>query len=461
MNEQENLTSGNPENKMGVMPMNKLVLNMSLPLMASMIVQALYNIVDSIFVAKVDNNALTALSYAFPLQTLMISVAGGTGVGISAILSRALGAKDGKRVNAAATNGVFVELLSFLAFVLVGIFAVRPFYEIQTSNTAVVEYGVDYLSIVCILSLGLFMQFTFERILQATGKTFQTMITQGVGAVINIILDPILIFGYCGMPKMGVKGAALATVIGQIVAAVLAIILNLKVNKEVGFSFKGFRPNGRLIGDIYKIGVPSIVMQSIGSVMVYGMNQILNSMEETAVTVFGVYYKLQSFVFMPVFGLNNGIVPIIAYNYGAGKRRRLVKAVKIATAYAVSIMILGFILFQTIPVPLLRLFSATDRMLELGVPALRIIGVHFLLAGFCIALGSVFQALGQAVYSLIVSVLRQLVVLLPAAYLLSLSGDANMVWWSFPIAELMSLVVTTVCFIRVYRRIIRNVPDNA
>ncbi len=453
------MTASLKENKMGTMPIHKLVLNMSLPLMASMVVQALYNIVDSIFVSMVHNDALTALSLAFPLQTLMISVAGGTGVGISAILSRALGAKDEKRVNQAATNGVFIEGISCIVFMLIGLFVVKPFYLIQTNIESIVDYGTDYLTIVCVCSIGLFMQFTFERILQSTGKTFYTMITQGIGAIINLIFDPLLIFGVGFFPELGVKGAAIATVMGQIVAASLAIYFNQRVNHEVHVSFKGFRPKGRLILDIYKIGIPSIVMQSIGSVMVFLMNKILIGLEMTAATVFGVYFKLQSFIFMPIFGLNNGIVPIIAFNYGAGNKKRLLKTVKIAILYAVGIMILGFIAFQTIPEILLGFFKPTPRMLEVGVPALRIISFHFLLAGFCIALGSTFQALGQAGYSLIVSVLRQLVVLLPAAYLLSLSGDPNMVWWSFPIAELASLTVTLCCYANINRKIIKHIPD--
>ena len=310
------------ENKMGVMPVNKLLLSMSLPIMISMLVQALYNIVDSIFVAKISENALTAVSLAFPIQSLMIATATGTGVGVNAILSKSLGEKNFEKANKTAANGVFLAVLSYLLFVVVGIAATVPFYQSQTGDEEILGYGIQYLTIVCVASIGIFAQIIFERLLQSTGKTIYTMITQGTGAVINIILDPILIFGLFGMPEMGVAGAAAATVIGQVIAGIMGCIINEKVNREIKVEWRGFRPDMEIIGGIYKVGIPSIIMQAIGSLMTYGMNLILISFTSTATAVFGVYFKLQSFIFMPVFGLNNGMVPIIAYNYGAGKRNR-------------------------------------------------------------------------------------------------------------------------------------------
>ena len=447
------------ENKMGVMPVNKLLVSMSLPMMISMLVQALYNIVDSIFVARIDENALTAVSMAFPLQTLMIALGGGMGVGVNAVLSKALGEKDYEKADKAAINGVFLSLINYLAFLLVGLFLAGPFYLSQTKDTQLVEYGKQYLTIVCCCSFGMYAQFIFERLLQSTGRTFYTMITQGTGAIINIILDPIFIFGYLGMPRMGVAGAAIATVIGQIVAAVMAIIINEKKNPDIKLRFGGFSPDGRMIGQIYAVGVPSIIMQSIGSVMTYGMNKILIGFTSTAVAVFGVYFKLQSFIFMPVFGLNNGMVPIIAYNYGAEERERLIKTLKLSIGYAVGIMAVGFLTFQVFPRQLFALFDASETMLAIGVPALRIISISFLLAGFCIVCGSLFQALGNGVYSMLVSIARQLIVLLPAAYLLSLTGQVNAVWLAFPIAELMSVTMTVIFLVRINQKIICHIGE--
>lgn len=447
------------ENKMGVMPIDKLLLSMSLPMMISMLVQALYNIVDSIFVSQINEYALRAVSLAFPIQSLMIAVAVGTSVGINAFLSRTLGEKEFEKANEIAKNGIFIEAVSYLVFACVGMFVSTPFFASQTDIPQVREYGVTYLTICCVLSIGIFMQMTFERLLQSTGKTFYTMITQGVGAVVNLILDPIFIFGYLGLPKMGVAGAALATVTGQIVAAVLAVVFNLKYNNEIHIHFKGFRPNGKLIAQIYKVGAPSIVMQAIGSVMTYGMNLILAPFG-VAQTVFGVYFKLQSFIFMPVFGLNNGMVPIIAYNYGAGKKDRVIKAMKSSIQYAVGIMLVGLVIMEIIPGQLIGLFNATPELLEIGIPALRIICLSFMFAGFCIVVGSVFQALGNGVYSMIVSIARQLCVLLPVAKLLSLSGNVNFIWWSFPIAELMSVGMSTFFLVRIYKRIICHIGES-
>lgn len=436
------------ENKMGTVPVNRLLISMSLPMMASMLVQALYNIVDSIFVAKICEDALTAVSLAFPLQTLMISLAGGTCVGINAILSKALGEKEYERANSAARNGIFLSFLSYVFFLLVGLFAVEPYYRSLSNDPEIVEYGIQYMTIVCTCSFGIFGQFIFERLLTSTGRTFYTMITQATGAVINIIFDPIFIFGLLGAPKMGVRGAAVATVIGQICAAVLAFIFNNRKNPDVDISMKGYRPDGKMIKEIYKIGIPSIIMQAIGSVMNYLMNKILLGFSSTSAAVFGVYYKLQSFIFMPIFGLNGGMVPIIAFNYGAKKKDRLMKTWKLGWLYATILMVIGTIAFELIPSILLGMFEASDEMLRIGVPALRIIGIHFPVAAFCIVTGTLFQALGKSVYSMVTSIMRQLVVLLPAAYLLSLLGEVTYVWWAFPIAEIMSAAATVFYFFR-------------
>lgn len=445
------------ENKMGVMPIDKLIISMSLPIMISMLVQALYNIVDSIFVAKISEEALTAVSMAFPIQNLMIAVGAGTAVGVNALLARSLGEKDFDRVNKIAENAVFLVVLSYAAFLLIGLFLVEPFYRSQTDIESIIIYGKDYMVVVCCFSFGIFSQLMFERMLQATGRTIYTMITQSVGAIINIILDPILIFGLLGLPKMGVTGAAVATVIGQIAAGVMAAAINHFKNNEVNIRMKGFRPNGNIIKMIYGIGVPSIVMQAIGSVMNYGMNVILISFSSTATAVFGVYFKLQSFVFMPAFGFNNGVIPIIAYNYGAGSRERVVKTMKHSIVYIMSMLFVGLIVFQLIPEPLLRLFEASDNMLALGVPALRTISLSFIFAGFCIACGSAFQALGKAVYSMIVSVARQLIVLLPVAYMLAQLGNVDYVWWAFPIAEFMSLAMTILFLIILNKKVISKI----
>ncbi len=447
------------ENKMGVMPVNQLLITMSLPMVMSMLVQALYNVVDSLFVSRINENALTAVSLAFPIQSLMIAVAAGTCVGINALLSRSLGEKDYEKVNKSACNGIILMALSYVLFLLVGIFGAGPFYRSQTQDTEIVQFGIDYLTVICCCSFGIFTQFTFEKLLQATGKTFYTMITQGVGAIVNIILDPVLIFGLAGMPRMGVRGAAVATVIGQTIAGILAICLNHMKNEEVKISREGMRIEREIVKQIYMIGIPSMIMQAIGSLMTYGMNLILISFSTTAAAVFGVYYKLQSFVFMPIFGMNNGLVPILAYNYGAGKKERFIKAVKLGTTYAVIIMLIGLAVFNLIPESLLTLFDASETMIEIGVPALRTISISYLFAGFCIIFGTVFQALGSAFYSMVVSIARQLVVLLPAAYLLSLTGNVNNVWWAFPIAEVMSLAVTIFFMIRINRKIISHIGE--
>lgn len=449
------------ENKMGTMPIGKLVFNMSLPMMVSMMVQALYNIVDSIFVAKLSENALTAVSLAFPLQTLLIAVATGTGVGMNALLSKSLGEKDFKKANKTATNAAFIYAVSYIIFLILGFTVVKPFYRSQvgSADAEIMTMGVDYLSTVMIFSFGIFTQVFFERLLTSTGRTIFSMTSQLSGAVTNIILDPILIFGMFGAPKMGVTGAAVATVIGQCVAGLVAGTCNHKFNHEVRFQFKGFKPDFKIIGTIYAVGIPSIIMQSIGSVMTYCMNRILIEFSSTATAVFGVYFKLQSFFFMPVFGLNNGITPIIAYNYGARQRKRMVKTIKVSLVMAFCLTFIGFVLFESIPQALLGLFNASNDMLKIGVPALRTIGVHYLIAWFCIIVGTVFQALGKAVFSMVVSIMRQLVVLVPAAYLLAKFGGLHMVWWSFPIAEVMSFIVSLTFLIKIWNDIIKDIPE--
>ena len=447
------------ENKMGVMPENKLLLSMSLPMMVSMLVQALYNVVDSVFVSRISENALTAVSLAFPVQSLMIAIGVGTAVGVNALLSKTLGEKEYKKAQKVADNAVFLAAACYMLFLILGLVVVTPFYLSQTKDAEIVEYGKQYLTIVCVASIGVFMQTMFERLLQSTGKTFYTMITQGTGAVINTILDPLLIFGVGFLPEMGVAGAALATVIGQIVASVLAIYFNFRHNEYIKIDVREIRPQAHIIKQIYAVGAPSIVVQAIGSVMVYGMNLILIAFTSTATAVFGAYFKLQSFVFLPVFGLNNGMVPIISYNYGAGKRDRVVKIIKLSIGYAVAIMCVGFVLMQIIPDKLLLLFDASETMLEIGIPALRTISISFLFAGFCIVCGSVFQALGNGVYSMVVSVMRQLIVLLPVAFLLSKLGEVNYVWWAFPVAEVCSLMFSAFFLVRIYRKIIKHIGE--
>ena len=453
-------TAHSNENKMGTMPVNKLLVSMSLPMIASMLVQALYNVVDSVFVAQISENALTAVSLAFPIQSLMIAVSSGTCVGINALLSRSLGEKRQKEANLSAVNGVFLAFVSYLVFALMGIFGSHLFFASQTENREIVEFGTQYLTICLIFSFGIFMEMTFERIMQSTGRTIYSMVTQGTGAIINIILDPIMIFGLFGFPRLGIRGAAIATVTGQIIAMILAVWFNHKKNRDIQLSFKGFKPDGRIIAKIYEVGVPSIVMQSIVSIMTFGMNKILIMFSETAVSVLGIYFKLQSFIFMPIFGLNNGVIPIVAYNYGAGHKRRIMDTIKLSTFIAVGIMLIGLIIFQVFPEGLLKLFNASDHMLEVGVPALRIISTSFLFAGYCIILGSVFQALGNGVYSLIVSVARQLLCILPLAYVFARVAGLHAVWYSFPLAELISVTLTTILFRRIYVKKLKNLKND-
>ena len=447
------------QNKMGVMPINKLLLSMSLPMMASMLVQALYNIVDSMFVAQLSENALTAVSLAFPAQNLMIAIGTGTGVGMNALVSRSLGEKNKERANLIANNGVMLLFLSAVAVSLFCIFGSRLFFSLQTKDAEIIQYGVDYLTLVGGLCFGIFLQFAFERILQSTGRTFYTMLTQGMGAIINIILDPIMIFGLFGFPALGIKGAALATVIGQFCAAALALWFNKKKNDDIVINPKKYHLQAHAVKNIYAIGIPSICMASIGSIMTFGMNKILIAFTSTAAAVFGVYFKLQSFIFMPVFGLNNGMVPIIGFNYGARKPDRLMATMRLATKYAMSMMGAGTLAFWLFTPQLLGIFNASEQMLSIGIPALRLISLSFLLAGFNIIRISTMQALGHGVVSLVISVLRQLGVLLPSAFIFSRIWGLNATWISFPLAEVVALLITIVLFRKVYYNEIQPIFD--
>ncbi len=450
------MNSSLTENKMGIMPIGKLLIQISLPMMISMLVQALYNIVDSVFVSKISENALTAVSLAFPIQNLMISFSVGTGVGINSLLSMRLGQKDQEAVDNTAMNGIFLIIITCIVFTVLGIIIPRPYFESQTDNIEIINSGVEYLRICMIVSFGLFGAVTFERLLQSTGRTILSMISQLTGAIINCILDPIMIFGLLGCPKLGIAGAAWATVIGQIAAAIVSLSLNLARNKEICFRIREFRPSLKIIGGIYKVGVPSILLGSIGSFLTYLLNKILATFSTTAIAVYGVYFKLQSFIFMPVFGLNNGIVPIVAYNYGAKHKDRIIKSIKLCAFAAACIMTVGLLIFEILPKLLLGWFEASDEMLAIGVPALRIIALHFPLAAVSITFISVFQALGRGFFSMMASFVRQIFVLLPAAYLLSLTGNVNNIWWAFIMAEAASLIACAWGYRNVYKTQIKT-----
>ena len=456
-----------PENKMGVMPLTKLLINMSLPMILAMLVQALYNVVDSVFVSWYDPDAaVTALSLAFPVQNIMIGFATGIGVGVNALLSKSLGEGDQKTANRSAGNGFFLVAVSTVLFALFGIFGTRAFFEMQPideNKAKVVEFGAQYTSICCTFAVGIFVEVLGERLLQASGRTFYTLITQGTGAVLNIILDPVFIFGveWLGIPAMGIAGAAVATVIGQWVAAILALIFNFKCNPDVQFSLRALIPSKRVIGSILTVGIPSIIMVAIGSVMNFSMNQILLGIDPTnaATKVFGIYFKLQSFFFMPLFGLNNGTVSIVAYNYGARKPERITGTLKRSCTLALCVMIVGLLVFQLAPDLLLNIFNQTDDVIRIGRSALRQISWAFPMAAIGIALTAGFQGLGNGSYSTIISLCRQMLVLLPAAYLLSLSGVVTRVWWAFPIAETASLTITLLFFLRIYRKKVKPLPE--
>lgn len=446
--------------KMGEMPIHRLFLSMSIPLIISMLVQSLYNIVDSIFVAKINEDALTAVSLVGPVMNLMFAVAAGTGVGFNAIISRRLGQKDQKAANETANNGVFLLLISYLVFLVIGLTCSRRFLLMQTDIPSIVDYGTTYMTIVMCLSIGMFGQVTIEKLLQSTGRTFFTMITQMTGALINILFDWLLIFGIGPFPQMGVAGAALATIFGQCEAMILGLIFNSKYNDEISFSLRMMKPNPRLIKEIYRIGIPSIIMISIGSVMTFAMNKILMGFTSTAVAIFGAYFRLQSIVFMPSFGMNNAMIPIVGYNYGAGNLKRISQVYRIGCCYTMAVMVIGFVLFQVIPGRLLLMFSASENMLSIGIPALRIMSFVFLLAGVSVMTGGLFQGTGRSIYSMVVSCLRQLVVLLPAAFLLARLGNVNYVWLALPIAEVGGFL-TTMVFLRRLKRIIRKEFEQA
>ena len=442
------------ENKMGVMPVGRLLANMALPMVISMLVQALYNIVDSYYVSKVSENAMTAVSMAFPIQNLMIGCSTGVGVGVNSLLSKSLGSRDFQRANRAAGNGLILSGCFCLLFILFGAFGSEFFFRTQTDVAEIANGGTQYIRICCLFSFGIFGEILFERLLQSTGRTMLTMIAQGVGAICNIVLDPVFIFGVeaLGIPAMRVAGAAVATVLGQIMGFILALILHLRKNSEIRFSRDTFRLYAHVAGPILTVGIPSMIMVGIGSVMNYTMNQILNGFSSTAVAVFGGYFKLQSFVFMPIFGLNNAVVPIVAFNFGAKKPERIKKTIALACICAFTYMVLGLLTFQLLPETLLQIFHPTAHFLEVGCQALRTISYSFVLAGFGVVLSAVFQAFGNGLYSTIVSTARQLLVLLPAAYLLSLTGRLEMVWWAFPIAEIVSFAVSLLLLLRLYRR---------
>ena len=456
-------------NKMGVMPIGKLLINMAVPMILSMLVQAFYNVVDSVYISQYSEKAVTALGLAFPVQNVQIGCAVGIGVGVNSMLSKSLGEGNREKASLVAGNGIFLALIFSAAIMLFGAFGTSFYYHVQTDDAEILEAGIAYTGICCLLTMGIYFEVLFERMLQATGRTFHTMFTQGLGAVINIVLDPILIFGvqWLGIPAMGAAGAAIATVAGQWMAALLALIFNLTSNPDVKLSLRNLKPHREIIKPVLSIGVPSMIMNSVSSVMNFSINQILMGFEavtlgvgKTATAVFSIYYKLQSFFFMPLFGLNNATISVVAFNYGARNPKRITKTLKLAVGGAMCFMVAGLLAFELLPGALLSLFNLSDTFMVMGKTALRIIAIHFPIAAVCIALGASFQALGNGIYSTIVALCRQLVVLLPAAYLLSLSGDVNMVWWAFPIAEVMSLTVTTICYIRIYRKKIKPLYNN-
>ena len=448
------------ENKMGVMPVNRLLLTMSGPMMISMLIQALYNVVDSMFVSYISESALTAVSLAYPMQNLMIAVATGTGVGINALLSRNLGEKNFPMVNRTAGNAIFLGLISYVVFALVGLFGSRIYFTVQVSDPEIIQMGQDYLSVILILSIGCFGQVLLSRLLQSTCKTFYSMVIQMVGAVLNIILDPIMIFGLLGFPAMGVAGAALAAVISQVVGTLMGLYYNLRKNPEIQFSLNQLRPSAPIIARIYSVGVPSILLQTVSSLLIFGLNQILVAFSETATAVYGVYFKLQGFAFLPIIGMNNGMVPIIAYNYGAKKPERILQTIKLAITYALIIMVVAVAVFQIFPTQLLGFFQTSPEMLEIGVPALRILSLCFIIGGFTIVSSSVFQALGRGLLSMSISIFRQLVLVLPLAYFFSLTGKLEMVWWAFPVAEVLAGLLALYYLRRAYRRVILPLGDH-
>lgn len=447
------------ENKMGTMPINRLIIMMSLPMMISMLVSSLYNIVDSIFVAQVNEAALTAVSLAFPVQNLIVAVQVGAGVGMNALLSRQLGEGNEAGARNTAKNGIVLAFLHYLVFLILGLTMVDTYLHSQTNDPQIFAYGKQYLTIIMVFSLGQFIQITFERLLQSTGQTIYSMYIQGIGAIINIILDYVLIFGVFGIPAMGVTGAALASVIGQSIAAVIGVYLHHKHNKELVVSYKELRLEKKTVREIYRVGIPSMVMTSITSLTTFVFNLLLSGFSSTAIAVYGIYYKLQSFIFMPVFGLNNGIIPILSYNYGAKNKNRMIKIIRYGIYYGIGIMLVGLLIFQLFPEFLLSFFNASEEMIQIGVPALRIISICFIFAGFGVVAGTIFQAFGRGLLSLSVSILRQLVIIIPVAYLLSLTGNLNAIWWSYPIAECFSVVLCAIYMRYIFKKYIHSIPD--
>lgn len=463
------MSSAIKENKMGYMPENKLLLSMSIPMMLSMLIQALYNIVDGLFVAgiSIEQYELTAVNLAFPAQNLMIAVSVGAGVGINALISRNLGLGNREKANKIAGQGAFIAIVSYLLFATVGTLITRPYFELMTADitdpyvkATVIDMGVSYLRICFIASFGLFCQVVHEKYMQSTGKTMLSMTTQIVGAIANIILDPILINGWFGLPALGINGAAYATVIGQILSAFVGIYLQKTKNTEISLKFENIKPDIRVINEIFKIGLPSILMNSIGSFMTATFNKIIMPLSEYAVNVFGIYFKLQSFIFMPVFGFNNGMISIVSYNYGARKKKRTLRTIKLGLVYAVSMMLVGFGIFQIFPNALLSMFNMnTEAINTVGVPALRTISISFIFAGFSIICSAVFQAFGYSLFSMFVSIGRQLVTLLPVAYLLALTGNVNAVWWSYPIAEIVCVILSIIFYVYIYKHKIKPIPN--
>lgn len=454
---------------MGYMPENKLLLSMSIPMMLSMLIQALYNIVDGLFVAGIspEQYELTAVNLAFPAQNLMIAVSVGIGVGINALISRNLGIGNRKKANKIAGQGLFLAIMSYILFAVVGTALTRPYFELMTADISegagkaqVIQYGIQYLRICFLASFGLFCQVAHEKFMQSTGKTTLSMTTQLVGAIANITLDPIMIYGWLGIPALGIAGAAYATVIGQIISAIVGIILQQTKNREIFFSFDDVKPDMKIIKEIFNIGLPSILMNSIGSFMTASFNKIIMPLSQYAVNVFGIYFKLQSFVFMPIFGFNNGMISIVSYNYGARKKKRVLRTIKLGLVYAVSMMLFGFALFQIFPETFLAMFNMSAEAINtVGVPALRTISISFIFAGFSIICSAVFQAFGFSLFSMFVSIGRQLVTLLPVAYLLALTGNVNNVWWAFPIAEVVCVALSVVFYIYIYKKKIATIPE--
>ena len=452
---------------LGTMKMTRLIPKISIPIMASMLIQALYNIVDSIFVSRFDPNGLTAVSLAFPFQMLMIALSTGMGTGINSLVSRRLGERQPREARQAAWNGLLVEGVGSLLFILFGLLLSGPVMRLVVSDklkdyTSILSMGTDYLSVVTLFSTGLFMAIYFERLLQATGNTVLSMITQMAGAITNIVLDPILIFGYLGFKPMGVLGAAIATVIGQWLSALLGFIFNQRKNPELRLNPKDFIILRRDLSGILAVGIPSTIMQAIGSVMNVGMNAILSGFEQSnaALNVMSVYFKLYSFIFMPVFGLSTGIIAILAYNYGARNKERIYSCIKTALIWACVIMLIGTLIFMLFPEQLMSIFESdanpelTSQMTDIGVVAMRIISSSFILAAIGITLSTVFQAVGKGVYSMVVSICRQLVILLPAAWMLArLTGSVYAVWWCFPIAEIAALIISIYYFRKCDRKL--------